>query len=200
MAEEDYARVASRSSLLITCTTATEPVLGPDQLQAPTGPVAVGCPVGPHSQLVIDLGMPRNVDPAIAELEGVALLDLETIRLHAPLEELQATDAARSVVREAADTFHVVGRQQSVTPAVVAMRSHIFSLLESEIDRARARGDEDGRIEQSLRHLAGVLLHTPTVRAHELAAEGRADDFVAALGTLYGIAPVAPASEESATA
>ncbi|MFB7249792.1 glutamyl-tRNA reductase [Microbacterium sp. NPDC056234] len=200
VAAEDYARTASRSTLLITCTTATEPVLGPAHLQAPTGPVAVGCPVGPHSQLVIDLGMPRNVDPAISELEGVALLDLETIRLHAPLEELQATDAARSVVREAADTFHVVGRQQSVTPAVVAMRSHIFSLLEAEIDRARARGDEDGRVEQALRHLSGVLLHTPTVRAHELAAEGRADDFVAALSTLYGIAPAAGASEESATA
>ncbi|WP_243229388.1 glutamyl-tRNA reductase [Microbacterium sp. CIAB417] len=200
VSDADYARVASRSTLLITCTTATEPVLGPAQLQAPTGPVAVGCPVGPHSQLVIDLGMPRNVDPAVAELEGVALLDLETIRLHAPLEELQATDAARSVVREAADTFHVVGRQQSATPAVVAMRSHIFSLLEAEIDRARARGDEDGRVEQSLRHLAGVLLHTPTVRAHEFAADGRADEFAAALETLYGIAPAARASEESATA
>ena len=193
---EDYARTAARSSLLITCTTATEPVLGPEQLQAPTGPAAIGCPVGAHNQLVVDLGMPRNVDPAVAALEGVALLDLETIRLHAPLEELQATDAARSVVREAADTFHVVGERQSVTPAVVALRSHIFSLLESEIDRARARGDEDGRVEQALRHLAAVLLHTPTTRAHELAAAGRADEFTAALGALYGIVPEADAAAD----
>ncbi|MDQ0728082.1 glutamyl-tRNA reductase [Microbacterium sp. W4I20] len=200
---DEYARTAAHSSLLITCTTATEPVLGPEHLQHPVGLATVGCPVpttGPgaqrHSQLVVDLGMPRNVDPAVATLEGVALLDLETIRLHAPLEELQATDAARSVVREAADTFHVVGARQSVTPSVVALRSHIFSLLESEIDRARARGDEDGRIEQALRHLSGVLLHTPTTRAHELAAAGRADEFAAALGTLYGITPVEPAAEE----
>lgn len=203
VAEADYARIASRSSLLITCTSATEPVLGAAQLHRPesAGQAAAGCPAGPHSQLVIDLGMPRNVDPAIAQLEGVALLDLDTIRLHAPLEELQATDAARSVVREAAETFHTVGAQQSVTPAVVAMRSHIFSLLESEIDRARARGDADGRVEQALRHLAGVLLHTPTVRAHELAADGRALEFAAALETLYGVTPQASASDEaSATA
>lgn len=198
VAEDDYARIASRSSLLITCTTATEPVLGPDHLQAPTGPVPVGCPVGVHSQLVVDLGMPRNVDPAVAALEGVALLDLETIRLHAPLEELQATDAARSVVREAADTFHVLGARQSVTPSVVAMRSHIFSLMEAEIDRARTRGDDDGRVEQALRHLAGVLLHTPTTRAHELAADGRSAEFAAALETLYGLAPEIAASDEDA--
>ncbi|MBO9625047.1 MAG: glutamyl-tRNA reductase [Microbacterium sp.] len=198
---EDYARTAARSSLLITCTTATEPVLGPEHLRRPVvGAATAGCPVGAHSQLVVDLGMPRNVDPAVATLEGVALLDLETIRLHAPLEELQATDAARTVVREAADTFHVVGERQSVTPSVVALRSHIFALLETEIDRARTRGDEDGKVEQALRHLAGVLLHTPTVRAHELAATGRAEDFTTALAALYGIEPEQPGAAASATA
>lgn len=202
VAEADYARTAARSSLLITCTTATEPVLGPQHLTATQGVAPAVCPVidpaAPvahhRGQLVVDLGMPRNVDPAVASLEGVALLDLETIRLHAPLEELQATDAARTVVREAADTFHVVGARQSVTPSVVALRSHIFELLDREIARARARGDEDGKVEQALRHLTGVLLHTPTTRAHELAAAGRADDFAAALSTLYGLTPEAPAA------
>ncbi|KDA06782.1 glutamyl-tRNA reductase [Microbacterium sp. CH12i] len=199
--DKDYARTASRSSLLITCTTATEPVLGPQHLQAPVSGAAGGCPMGAStvsSQLVIDLGMPRNVDPGVANLEGVALLDLETIRLHAPLEELQATDAARSVVRDAADTFNVVGDRQSVTPAVVAFRSHIFSLMEAEIDRARARGDDGGKVEQAMRHLAGVLTHTPTTRAHELAAQGRGDDFAAALETLYGITGEAEAEASEA--
>ena len=202
VSEADYARIATASSLLITCTTATEPVLGRAQLQGPTGDAADGCPMGQQtSQLVIDLGMPRNVDPDIASLEGVALLDLETIRLHAPLEELQATDAARTVVREAADTFHVIGAQQSVTPSVVAFRTHILGLMEAEIERARARGDEGGRVEQAMRHLAGVLTHAPTKRAHELAAQGRGDEFAAALETLYGItadvAADAPAAESA---
>ena len=208
ISDADYARVASGSSLLITCTNAAEePVLGPQHLQAPVALAAVGCPMGHStpepargSQLVIDLGMPRNVDPAVAQLEGVALLDLETIRLHAPLDELQATDAARSVVRDAADTFNVVGDRQSVTPAVVAFRSHIFELMEAEIERARARGDEDGRVEQAMRHLAGVLTHTPTTRAHELAADGRGAEFVAALETIYGIAPAVEADDAAATA
>jgi len=197
VSNDDYAAVAQRSTLLITCTTATDPVLGPDQLGLAASAAAPGCPAGAHptSQLVIDLGMPRNVDPAVAHLEGVALLDLETIRLHAPIEELQATDAARAIVREAADEFHVVGAREAVTPGVVALRTHIFALLEAEIDRARRRGDDEGLVEQAMRHLAGVLLHTPTTRAHDLAAEGRADEFHAALETLYGLVPDVAASE-----
>lgn len=185
---EDYAREAAASTLLITCTTANGFVLGAEHLDAG------------HRRLVIDLGMPRNVDPAVSDVDGTALLDLETIRLHAPLEELQATEAARSIVREAATTFQSVGAQQSATPAVVAFRAHIFSLMEAEIERARARGDEDGRVEQAMRHLAGVLTHTPTLRARELAAQGRADEFVRAMETLYGLVPDAPAVDAATDA
>ncbi|MFJ4046135.1 glutamyl-tRNA reductase [Microbacterium sp. NPDC089987] len=205
VASDDYASVAQASSLLITCTSA-EMVLGPAQFDRQPG-AAAGCPSTSsgthphtHSQLVIDLGMPRNVDPAVAHLEGVALLDLDTIRLHAPLEELHATDAARDVVREAAESFHLDGSRQRVTPAVVALRTHIFGLLEAEIDRARRRGDENGHVEQAMRHLAGVLLHTPTTRAHELAAEGRADEFHAALEALYGLSAESGVTSDAATA
>ncbi|MFZ8278319.1 hypothetical protein ACO1KY_14325, partial [Staphylococcus aureus] len=60
----------------------------------------------------------------------------------------------------------------------------------------RARGDEGGQTEAALRHLVGVLLHTPTTRAHELAESGRGDEYVAALSALFGIEvpPEAPAA------
>ena len=64
--------------------------------------------------------------------------------------------------------------------------------------RDSARGDDDGKVEQALRHLTGVLLHVPTTRAHELAATGRADDFAAALSTMYGIEPIEPAQASDA--
>jgi glutamyl-tRNA reductase len=138
--------------------------------------------------------MPRNVDPAVAA-KGVALLDLELIRLHAPLEELQATDAARQVVLDAARRFTVLGEHRNVAPAVVALRRHVFGVLDAEIDRARGKGD-DGRIEQALRHMVGVLLHTPTVRAQELAEQGHADRFSDAIATLFGAIPDEDADAE----
>lgn len=213
----EYAHAAAHATVVITCTSAEQPVLDAAILRAGRGPAlavlpapdaAVDCPVLGHgsagsapSQLIVDLGMPRNVAPDVAELAGVTLLDLETIRLHAPLEELQATDAARSIVRAAAATFHEVGARESVTPAVVALRGHIFELLEAEIERARRRGDDGGQVEQAMRHLAGVLLHTPTSRAHELAAQGRGSEFIAALETLYGLSAEAEAQrDDEATA
>ena len=68
---------------------------------------------------------------------------------------------------------------------------HVFEVLEAEVARAKARGD-DGSTERALRHLAGVLLHTPTVRAQELAEQGRADDFTAAVSALFGVEVAEP--------
>ncbi|MFG6503926.1 glutamyl-tRNA reductase [Microbacterium sp. P05] len=208
VAPERYPSAAAHADLIITCTTAEHHVLSASTLAAGRGafdtalesaPAAAGCPVSiPDRRLVIDLGLPRNVDPDVATVPGITLLDLETVRLHAPLEELQATDAAREVVRDAARRFATVGERKSVTPGVVALRTHVFGLLESEIARAKARGDEDGRTEHALRHLVGVLLHTPTARAHELAEEGHADEYFAALSTLYGLEITEPEAPDAA--
>jgi glutamyl-tRNA reductase len=138
-------------------------------------------------RIVIDLGLPRNVHPDVAAVPGTELLDLETISLHAPLEELSATTDARALVSTAASEFAATTTEQQLTPSVVALRTHVFGLLEAEIARARARGDDDGRIEAALRHLTGVLLHTPSVRARELARTGEAQSFSDAVTALFGV-------------
>ena len=191
---ETFPTAVVHADLVITCTTSEHHVVsaatyaaGRTAVEA-AAPATGGCPVD-HSgrRLVIDLGLPRNVDPDVATVPGVDLLDLETIRLHAPLEELQATDAARDLVRDAARRFVSVGERKNITPAVVALRAHVFGVLDAEVARVRARGDEGGQTEQALRHLVGVLLHTPTTRAHELAETGRADEYIDALSALFGI-------------
>ena len=176
-AHADLAEAIAWSDVLITCTSTTEPVVTPDVVDA-------------RRRLVIDLGLPRNVDPLVAEVDGVDLLDLETISLHAPLAELTAADDARALVTSAAAEFQASASEQSLTPAVVALRRHVFDLLDAEIERARSRGDSSERTEAALRHLAGVLLHTPSVRARELAREGRGEDFRDGLEALFGLTDV----------
>ena len=167
--------------VIVTCTVSA--VLGTERFSA-----ASKC-------LVLDLGLPRNVDPAVGQLDGIDLLDLETISLHAPLEELNAHADARDLVRTAAHEF---AAESQAEPAIVALRTHHFALLEAEIARATARGAGEETI-SALRHLGGVLLHGPSVRAREFAADGRAAEFDAALGALYNI-PVARPSGAVGTA
>ena len=184
--------VLAQSDIVVTCSAATDPVLTRGQLAS-----ALATPDAVERRLIVDLGLPRNVDPAVGELPGVELLDLETISRHAPLEELNATEDARLIVGEAAAEFAAQSAEQSVTPAVVALRTHVFDLLDAEIERARGRGDSSEQTEAALRHLAGVLLHTPSVRARELARDGEAQAVVDAANVLFGLDvpdPQAPAA------
>jgi len=176
------------SDLVVTCSAVTDYVLTEPMLAE-----AVALPGAAERRLVIDLGLPRNVDPAVAELAGVELLDLETIKIHAPLEELGATDAARAIVNHDARAFGDTAEERDLAPAVVALRRHVFDVMDAEIERAKSRGDDDGRTEAALRHMAGVLLHTPMVRSRELARAGEQAAWIDGLEALFGVKPDAAA-------
>ncbi|WP_426320641.1 glutamyl-tRNA reductase [Microbacterium sp. E-13] len=166
---DDFAAAVAGATVVITCT--ADAVVHADAFMPG------------HRVLVIDLGLPRNVDPAVGAVEGVELLDLETIRLHAPLEQFSAHADARAIVGDAATEFHA---DREAGPAITALRGEVLKTVEAEIARARARGAGD-EVEAALRHLAGVLLHKPSVRIRELAVEGRIDEARAALGLLHGL-------------
>ncbi|ROS28506.1 glutamyl-tRNA reductase [Rathayibacter sp. PhB127] len=178
----ELATEAVAADVVITCTTTQEPVL--DAAILTEGRLRG---FSRERQLVIDLGLPRNVAADVTTVTGVELLDLETISLHAPLDVLDASTQARALVDKAARKFSDVADEKSLTPAVVALRAHVFDALDAEIERARSRGDEDGRTEQALRHLAGVLLHTPSVRARDYARAGEQEAYLTGLEALFGI-------------
>jgi glutamyl-tRNA reductase len=175
----DFAAAVAEANVVITCT--ADAVVHADAF-------APG-----HRVLVIDLGLPRNVDPAVGAVEAVELLDLETIRLHAPLAEFSAHADARAIVGDAATEFHA---DREAGPAITALRSEVLKTVDAEIARARARGAGD-EVEAALRHLAGVLLHRPSVRIRELAVEGRIDEARAALEVLHGLSVEAPAASDA---
>lgn len=180
----------ARAHLIVTCTTVRDYALTPGHFEQARQQDGI------ERRLVIDLGLPRNVDSAVAGLPGVELLDLETISIHAPLEELNAADDAREIVGAAAAEFAAQTTEQAVKPALIALRKHVFDILDAEIARARMRGDSSEQTEAALRHLAGVLLHTPSVRARELARAGDAQRFADAAEAIFGLrieeAPVRP--------
>jgi glutamyl-tRNA reductase len=172
----------SQSDLIVTCSIAPTVILDRASVEA-----AAQLPGAPQRSLIIDLGLPRNVDPDVARIPGVELLDLETISLHAPLEELGAEADARAIVGEAAAAFAARTADQQVEPALVALRSHVFGVLDAEIERLRRHGSDTAPTEAALRHLVGVLLHTPSVRARNLARDGDAATFIAGANAVFGV-------------
>ena len=198
VAATDLREAIGTTDVLITCTSTEVPVVEPADL-------ADG-----RRRIVIDLGLPRNVDPDVADVDGVELLDLETISIHAPIAELNAESEARQMVDDAVSRFRAQALEQSTTPALVAFRKHVFDILDDEIDRAKRReGDAESaeQTERALRHLVGVLLHRPSVRARELGRAGRGEEFVGALDALFGVrpepeaelpAPIVPLAERTA--
>ncbi|UFU02030.1 glutamyl-tRNA reductase [Ruania suaedae] len=175
---EDRVEALRRADLVITSTNVLT-LTAPDLAEAQRAPG--------HPLLVVDLGLPANVSKDVAHLQGVDLLDLETISLHAPVQELNASAEAFDLVDQAAQEFEQRSAEDAAAPAIVAYRSHVEQVLESELARARSRGDADDDTERALRHFASVLIHTPTTRAREHASTGRLEEVVAAMRTLYGI-------------
>ncbi|MGU3645813.1 glutamyl-tRNA reductase [Microbacterium sp. C23T] len=174
----DFAAAVAQADVVITCT--ADAVVHADAFTPG------------RRVLVIDLGLPRNVDPAVGVVEAVELLDLETIRLHAPLAEFSAHADARAIVGDAATEFHA---DREAGPAITALRGDVLKIVDAEIARARSRGAGDD-VEAALRHLAGVLLHQPSVRIRELAVEGRIDEARAALELLHGLSVEAPGAAD----
>ena len=195
------------ADVIIACSRTEEPVLTEADfapLQRTTaGPAAAGsAAAGPAAadgdagsqgpRLLIDLGMPRNIDPAVTRVDGIELLDLETITKHAPVTELGAEHEALEIVHDAAVEFGASQAERDTLPVLLALRGHVNAILEDELCRARRSADDDveasaADVEAALRRLTGRLLHAPTTRIRSLGREGRANEASEALSALFGL-------------
>ncbi|GAA3598217.1 glutamyl-tRNA reductase [Klugiella xanthotipulae] len=214
IAHDGYASAVASADLVICCTTGDGFVLNADTVRqgrrrvgghAPLFGASVDeCPVSAapvevasSEQIIVDLGLPRNVNPDVTTVSGVELLDLETIRLHTPITALQASQKAEDLVSRAVKKFSRVSEEQNLAPAMVALREYFLDRADDEIERMRTRGDHSKETEHALRHLVSVLLHEPMVRARELARQGEGERYNDALNALFGLVVSAPVAAET---
>lgn len=148
----------------------------------------------------LDLALPRDIDPAVRDLPGVTLVDLETLQsVLAATEAGAEVEAARSIVMAEVGGFLAWQRASRVAPTVAALRSRAAQVAEAELARLDARLpelDEHIRAElaATVRRVVGTLLHTPTVRVKELAEAPAAGSYAEALRELFGLDRAAPAA------
>ena len=176
----------AEADLLVSCTGAVGIVVGVDALARRTGkPLAV-----------LDLALPRDVDPDVRALPGVSVVDLESLR-----SVLDGADVARDVeevrriVTDEVGAFLARQRSERVAPTVVALRARAQEVVDAELARLRSRAELDERtsheVEVTVGRVVDKLLHTPTVRVKELAEEPGGDSYADALRELFALDPAA---------
>ncbi|KJK56270.1 glutamyl-tRNA reductase [Saccharothrix sp. ST-888] len=191
----DFAKVPEALAdvdLVISCTGAAGVVVPAAQVAA-----AVAARSGDTLLAFLDLAMPRDVDHAVHELPGALLVDLESLsHAHAATPGAGDVDAVTTIVSDEVAAFGAAQRAARIAPTVVALRAMASDVVSSELARLQARlPDLDDRsraeITQSVRRVVDKLLHAPTVRVKQLAAEPGGAGYADALRELFDLDPAA---------
>ena len=180
--------------IVLTSTAAPHPVL-----RTPTFREAF--PSGPSRPLlVIDIAIPRDVEPALGDEPNVFLYNIDDLRkiVDETLERRrEAVATAETIITGTTRDFLAWYASLEVIPVIRAMRERAERLRAAELERVLARLDldETGReaLDDFSRRMLNKLLHLPTVRLREGAAGGRAAELVDALRYLYGLDDVSTA-------
>ncbi|MCX5092019.1 glutamyl-tRNA reductase [Streptomyces sp. NBC_00365] len=149
---------------------------------------------------LLDLAMPRDIDAAVHRLLGVRLVDIESLAEASADAPMAAdVDQVRRIVSDEVAAFSAAQRAAHITPTVVALRTMAADLVASEIARLDGRlpdldDKQRGEITQTVRRVVDKLLHAPTVRVKQLAAEPGGAGYADALRTLFDLDPETVAS------
>jgi glutamyl-tRNA reductase len=155
--------------------------------------VPAGAPRPPAVLSLLDLAMPRDVDAAAHRLAGVRLVDIESLaEASADVPMAADVDQVRRIVADEVAAFGAALRAAHITPTVVALRAMAADVVAGEIARLDGRLpglDEKHRAEitQTVRRVVDKLLHAPTVRVKQLAAEPGGAGYADALRTLFDL-------------
>ncbi|WEH40378.1 glutamyl-tRNA reductase [Streptomyces sp. NBC_01218] len=150
---------------------------------------------GPVRLAVLDLAMPRDVDGGAHRIDGVRLVDIESLAEASADAPMAAdVDRVRGIVSAEVAAFGAAQRAAHITPTVVALRTMAADVVAGEIARLDGRLpdlDEKQRAEitQTVRRVVDKLLHAPTVRVKQLASEPGGAGYADALRELFDLDP-----------
>ncbi|RDB47967.1 glutamyl-tRNA reductase, partial [Tsukamurella tyrosinosolvens] len=178
------------ADVLIACTGAVGSVVSLADVHSALAQRTVGTDL-----VVCDLGLPRDVDPAVAGLPGVAVIDIDALSRE-PGTQAAEEDAekARRIVSDELAEYLSAQRSAEVTPTVTALRRRAAEVVEAELLRLDSRlpsleGTDRDEVAQTVRRVVDKLLHAPTVRVKQLAATPGGDSYAEALRELFELKP-----------
>jgi glutamyl-tRNA reductase len=186
--EELPAQLAA-ADIVVSSTGSPHTLVGRDEMDAVMG-LRAGSPL-----LLIDIAVPRDIDPAVRELPGVTLYDMDDLQRQVArnLSVRQAeASRARTIVEEEAQRYEAWLGALQVVPTIAAMRERgeaiVDQVLRENEHRWESLGDADReRVAQLARAVVSRMLHEPTVRLKQAADDDTGHVYVQALRDLFGI-------------
>jgi glutamyl-tRNA reductase len=178
-----------RADYVMASTGAAQPVVDAETVAA----VMAGRPDRPL--VLLDLAVPRDIDPACADIPGVTVLDIDTIRALTDTGRTgEEVAKARAVVEAEAEAFAAWTRTVRVEPTISALRDRAEQVRSAELERLAGRlGDLDERqrdaVEALTRGIVNTLLHEPSIRLKQIADQRGAEQQAAALRELFDLPP-----------
>jgi len=179
------------ADLVVSCTGAVGTVVSADTVRTAMAARA------DRPLFVLDLALPRDVDPAVRDIDGVTVVDLDSLRSVLENESVAAdVEASRRIVTDEVAAFLTKQRSERVAPTVAALRARAQQVVDLELARLRSRlPGLDERSEQevaiAVERVVDKLLHAPTVRVKELAGSPGGDSYADVLRELFALDPAA---------
>ena len=186
IAIDAVAGVLGEIDVVVSSTGAPGRVLERDDIAAALG-LRKGRPL-----FLIDLAVPRDLDPAIHELEGCYLYDiddLESVVASSLAGRRREAARAEAIVAEEAESFREWQASREVVPAIASLRAHAEEIRAAEFERVRGRlSSSDQEVVESITtRIVDKLLHLPTVRLKEAAAGADGGSYAQAVRHLFGL-------------
>lgn len=179
------------ADLVLTSTGAAEVVIDREDLEAAMRR-RLGRPL-----LIVDIAVPRDVDPGAADIPGVTLLDMDDLKAfaeHSMDRRRREVARVRRIIAAELERFRQEHTAREVAPLVAALRARGEEVRQGELDRFRARLEgldpkSVEAVEALTKGIVAKLLHDPTVRVKEAAGSGRGQVYADALTALFELEP-----------
>ena len=189
MTFDRQAEALERADIVVTATDAPHLLVTPEKIRAAMAKRA-GRPM-----LIIDIAVPRDTDPSVADIPGIRLFDIDDLQdvvndnLAAREQEIPRVEA---IADQEADAFISWFYALGVIPTITDLRRRAETVKAMELDKALRRlgdvSERDRQIISALAHgLTNKLLHEPTVRLKQHAAEGDGYLYTEVVRELFGL-------------
>lgn len=172
---DELPRLIPEVDVVVSATASISPVITKSMITAPV--------------TIVDLALPRDVEPGVGDLPGVTLIDIEHLAQNLP-QHTRELDEVERIVEDEVVVFANWMRGNQAAPTVAALRARADEVVTAELRRlAQRRPDlsEEQRAEvaHSLQRVVKRLLHQPTVRVRQLAAEPGGETYTQLIRHLF---------------